>query len=270
MKIALTQMNIAWEDKMKNRDTCERLTCEASAHSADIIVFPEMTLTGFTMNPEEFGEAECRSETEAFFQTLSCRYNTAVVFGYIEKKGGSFYNMLEMTSGGETLMKYAKIHPFSYGEESRHYDGGDEIVSACYKEAYLGGFICYDLRFPEVFQISSGKNEIIFVIASWPRSRALHWSALLRARAIENQCYMIGVNRTGEGGGLLYQASSEAFDPWGKSIAYVQGEEGFPADRAELLYAEAEAEQARQYRAEFPVRADRRNELYRKLTERGW
>lgn len=265
MKIALTQMNIVWEDKIKNRSTCERLICEAAAHNADIIVFPEMTLTGFTMNPEQFGEDECCSETEDFFLTLSCKYDIAVVFGYIEKKGNSFYNMLEMADGREILMKYAKMHPFSYGEESRHYERGDEIVSVCYKEAYLGGFICYDLRFPEVFQISSGKNEIIFVIASWPESRIEHWRALLRARAIENQCFMIGVNRTGEGDGLLYQASSEAFDPCGKSIAYVQEEESFSAGRAELLYADVEAEQARQYRAEFPVKADRRNALYKEL-----
>ena len=126
MRIALTQMDIVWEDKAKNRVICEILVEKAAAQNAEIIIFPEMTLTGFTMKPEIFGE-EQHGETEKFFQTLSDYYGIAIVFGCIEKRKDNFFNVLEMTAGKNTLMKYAKIHPFSYGEESRHYGKGEKI-----------------------------------------------------------------------------------------------------------------------------------------------
>ncbi len=186
------------------------------------------------------------------------------MFGYIEERENNYYNMLELTDGREILMKYAKIHPFSYGEESMHYCGGDSIVYACIHDICVGGFICYDLRFPEVFQISSRKNELICVIANWPESRIEHWKTLLQARAIENQCYIVGINRTGEGNGLYYPMSSMAFDPCGKRIDY---KEVNSESESTLLYADIKAETVRQYRKEFPVKEDRRENLYRELNK---
>ena len=267
MKIALTQMDIVWEEKEKNKAVCERLVKEAARHQAELIVFPEMTLTGFTMKPEKYGENQKNSKTERFFQTLSEKYKTAIIFGYIEEKEEHYYNMLAMTDGDKMLMKYAKIHPFSYGEESRHYSGGKSIESARFQDLSIGGFICYDLRFPEIFQISSKRSEVIFVIANWPESRVEHWSTLLKARAIENQCYIVGVNRTGEGNGLYYQPSSMVFDPYGRKIEYREQKKGGYTDKTELLYAEIEAQVVRKYRKEFLVKADRRENLYRELNK---
>lgn len=272
MKTALTQVNIIWEEKEKNKAVCERLVREAAMHQAELIIFPEMTLTGFTMNPEKYGEhsltqADGSRESggaEEFFQSLSAKYGIAVLFGYIEEKENNYYNMLELADGREILMKYAKIHPFSYGEEKMHYCGGDSIVYACIHGIYVGGFICYDLRFPEIFQISSRKNELICVIANWPEGRIEHWKTLLKARAIENQCYIVGINRTGEGNGLYYPMSSMAFDPCGERIDYKEKDS---ESETALLYADIKAETVRQYRKEFPVKEDRRENLYRELNK---
>ena len=277
MKIALTQVDIIWEQKEKNKAVCEQLVKEAAIHQAELIIFPEMTLTGFTMNPEKYGEL-CLTQTddssksvckesdgsEGFFQALSVKYGIAILFGYIEEKENNYYNMLELTDGRKILMKYAKIHPFSYGEESMHYCGGDSIVYACIHDICVGGFICYDLRFPEIFQISSRKSELICVIANWPEGRIEHWKTLLKARAIENQCYIVGINRTGEGNGLYYPMSSMAFDPCGKRIDY---KEINSESKSTLLYADIKAETVRQYRKEFPVKEDRRENLYRELNK---
>jgi len=277
MKAALTQMDIIWEDREKNKAVCERLIREAAMHQAELIIFPEMTLTGFTMNPEKYSDGHkmrdsCKEPnsgkepdgTEEFFCSLSVKYGIAVLFGYIEEKENNYYNMLELADGREILMKYAKIHPFSYGEESRHYSGGNSIGSACLHEICMGGFICYDLRFPEIFQISSRKNEFICVIANWPESRIEHWKTLLQARAIENQCFIAGVNRTGQGNGIYYPMSSMAFDPYGRRIDY---KEIKTETESGLLYADIKAETVRQYRREFPVKEDRRENLYKELNK---
>lgn len=262
MRFALTQMNIVWENPLENQKICERLTKEASENGCEWIIFPEMTLTGFTMKPEQFHEEiDDNSPTCQFFRNLSLRYSIRIVYGYIAFANGRNYNHLVLEELGDTGLEYAKIHPFSYGEESKHYDGGDCIcVSRCQSPALssaicVSGFICYDLRFPEIFQKASKEATVIFVIANWPEARISHWYTLLQARAIENQCFILGVNRTGDGGGLHYVPSSAAFDPYGNLLT-PKGSD------AELLYADVAPELALKYRQEFPVKADRRESLY--------
>lgn len=254
MKIGMTQMDILWENPEGNKEICEKLVEKAAKEQAEMIVFPEMTLTGFTMRPECFSE----TGAESFFHSLANKYGIAVLFGYIEKKNDRYFNMLELTDGQKTLMKYAKIHPFSFGGESRHYTGGDQIVTASFRNVSLGGFICYDLRFPEIFQISSKSNEVIMVIANWPEKRIDHWYALLKARAIENQCFIIGVNRRGSGDGIVYKESSVAYNPYGELLAG-QGQKG------DLIYADIDSGQVMQYRREFPLKKDRRENIYNYL-----
>lgn len=261
MKAALTQMNIIWESPAENRIQCQRLTKEASDHHCDWIVFPELTLTGFTMNPEQFGEnIHTCPPTPGFFQDLSLQYSIGIVFGYIACRDGRNYNHLVMVQNGRIILEYAKLHPFSFGQETKHYTGGRQILTCRAQipsddmELCLSGFICYDLRFPEIFQLASKKAELIFVIANWPEERIQHWYALLQARAIENQCFIIGVNRTGAGGGLIYPPSSIAFDPYGNTII---------SGSAELLYADIHPALAAEYRKEFPLKKDRREEIYR-------
>ena len=259
MKIALTQMDIVWECPNENKTICERLIRHAHENQCQWIVFPEMTLTGFSMHPERFFEpVQSDAPVHSFFRQLSLQYSIGIVFGYIAEADGRYYSHLAMVENGIYLMEYAKIHPFSYGEEANYYTGGDRIVT-CHMEPSIcvSGFVCYDLRFPEVFQAASQSASVIFVIANWPMSRITHWYTLLQARAIENQCFMIGVNRTGNGGGLCYCPSSIAFDPYGKRISQ--------ESNTELLCVDIQPEQAAAYRSEFPVQADRRKAVYSKL-----
>lgn len=237
---------------MENQHICERLVIEARQKNCDWILFPEMTLTGFTMQPEKFSP----NADLTYFKSLSIKYSIGILFGYIGEINGQYQNkMAVLSSEGKLLMDYAKIHPFSYGEEAKHYIGGNDIIVASSGSAAISGFICYDLRFPEIFQKASKQATIIFVIANWPEPRISHWYTLLRARAIENQCFILGINRTGDGGGLHYIPSSAAFDPYGTLLTQTDSD-------AELLYININPELALTYRQEFPLKADRRESLY--------
>lgn len=257
MRAALTQMDIVWENKEANKEICRRLAEKAVKNRAELIIFPEMTLTGFTMNTEYAGENMLEGgETVEFFKGISKENNIAVIFGMVYgKKDKTAYNKQIMVYGDEILYDYSKIHPFSYGGEGEHYEKGQEIISTIFNGISMGGFVCYDLRFPEIFQISSKINKLITVIANWPADRTDHWHTLLKARAIENQAFIIGVNRVGRGGGLSYKHSSAAYNPYGEKIT--------KSKDADLIFADIDVWKADRYRKEFPVKSDRREEIYR-------
>lgn len=185
-----------------------------------------------------------------------------MAFGFVEDFGEEYYNKLMIVSEGRVLYDYDKIHPFNYGEEGRHYIGGHEVKTARLKDMEISGFVCYDLRFPEVFQAVSGQADMILVIANWPKDRILHWETLLRARAIENQCYIIGVNRTGKGNGLEYMESSMAFDPMGERLTKAHS-------KSELMVVEVDADKVRQIRKKFPFKKDRQMDLYETFYTKG-
>lgn len=255
LKIGLTQMNPEWEDKQTNRMRAEELIGQASKRGVELLIFPEMTLTGFSMQAEQIGEELLFSPTLQFFKQASVRYKMAIAFGFVEDFGGEYYNKCMIVDRGKILYDYDKIHPFSYGEEGEHYIGGHEVKTAYCRGMTVAGFVCYDLRFPEIFQAVSDTAELIFVIANWPKERIAHWKALLCARAIENQCYVVGVNRTGRGNGLEYVESSMAFDPLGNCMT---GE----GEKAPLYVIEAEPETVAGIRQKYPFKKDRQPELY--------
>lgn len=255
MKVGLTQMDIAWEDKQKNMEKVKKLAEQAAEQKVELLVFPEMTLTGFTMNTALAGEEMLFSPTLRFFKDLSKQYKMAMAFGYVEDFGGEFYNKFMLVSEGRILYDYDKIHPFNYGEEGQHYIGGHEVKTVILKDMEMSGFVCYDLRFPEIFQAVADSVQMILVIANWPKERVLHWETLLRARAIENQCYIIGVNRTGKGNGIEYMESSMAFDPLGERLTKAHS-------KSELMVVEVDGKKVKEVREQFPFRQDRQLELY--------
>ncbi|MDR2043460.1 MAG: carbon-nitrogen family hydrolase [Clostridium sp.] len=278
MKLALTQMNIIWEEKEENLRAAEQLAREAKEAGAEMILFPEMSFTGFSMDVEKIGEETLRVEggfpvTETVEKMLewSVKYSISICFGYVgrpnrSRDGQLGRNCLAVVGGGRILTVYEKIHPFTYGEEGKHYAGGSRLSSCMAGGLSFGFFICYDLRFPEVFQLASASCQAIAVIANWPRERAGHWEALLRARAIENQCYMVGVNRVGKGGGSVYAPGSMAFDPYGNRV---KAERIGTAEPSALLLCAVQPGLAEQYRREFPLKMDRREELYEGLRRLG-
>lgn len=262
MKAGIAQMDIIWENVEANMEKAENFCREAERQEMELIVFPEMSLTGFSMDVEKT-TADWKGQVR-FFREMSLRYGMSVIFGYpapsrenMEGKNGRYYeNHLAVVQSGNVLMDYVKIHPFSYGQEGKAFKGGEHIRSVRWNNTVLGGFICYDLRFPEIFQISSARSELIVVIANWPRSRIAQWDCLLRARAIENQCYILGVNRVGEGGGLIYNGQSALYGPDGKKLTP-------DSEKEELLAGECDWNQVRLLRESFPLRKDRKEDFYR-------
>ena len=262
MKIAIAQLDMGFEDKERAMALCASMMREAKGEGAELIVFPEMTLTGFTMQPEIYGEDRKNSRAIAFFREEAKKNQLAVCFGMaVHEKGVSTNHCILLNEMGEELADYAKIHPFSFGAEAKYYVGGDELSFCTVKGAALSPLICYDLRFPEPFQVLSEKSRIITVIASWPTPRREHWMTLLKARAIENQCFIVGVNRSGEGGGLFYNGDSMIVSPLGEVLVHLDGGSGIAV--VDIDIAEAET-----YRSSFPVKADRKPALYHALWEK--
>ena len=184
----------------------------------------------------------------------------AIAFGVVLTKGEkTTNNVLIVDSKGKLLATYAKIHPFSFSGENNHYAGGNEICSCVYGEANIGLTICYDLRFPEIFQALSQSCNLILTIANWPERRVMHWTSLLQARAIENQSFMVGVNRTGkDGNGHEYVKSSVIFDPAGIEISPIHSNH-------EMDIYDISLTQVLSVRNAFPMKLDRKPDFYKTL-----
>lgn len=259
MRLALAQTEPVWEEKEENwKRACAWLE-KAKGNGADFVLFPEMSMTGFSMHPEKIGETRERPDTLDFFREQALRYGLFIGVGYAEYREPKSFNRYGIISPkGELLTDYRKIHPFTFGTEAVHYAGGDEIVSCQVKDWTVSPFICYDLRFPEIFQIAAKKADLIVVPANWPEDRREHFMTLLRARAIETQCYVAGINRVGHARTLSYSGDSMIVDPFGRVLAQGQREET-------LVTADLDLQALREYRKSFPARSDRKEDLYKRL-----
>lgn len=265
VRIGLAQTKILWEDVEGNKKRASEFFQKAKENAVELLVFPEMSLTGFSMNVEK--TTENWEEQVDFFRQMSDQYKMTVVFGCAApvmdedrepaKEKRNYENHLFVAENGKIRMDYRKIHPFTYGQEGEYFQGGKQIITMDWKENVLGAFVCYDLRFPEIFQISSEKSHLIVVIANWPETRIGQWDCLLQARAIENQCFIAGVNRTGEGGGLRYNGHSALYGPRGERMTVLCEEES-------LLIGDLDFGKTEKLRKDFPVKKDRKEALYSK------
>jgi len=224
MEIGLLQYSPAWESKEENKKKILQIL--ESEIDVDLLIFPEMTLTGFTMKSDEFAES-LQGESFNFFSELAIRKKTHIFAGVIVKgKRKSFNTLIHIKPDGKILKLYRKIHPFSYSNEDQFFDPGRKPARTKVKNWQVGLSICYDLRFPELYRKYGKKRvHLIVNIANWPDTRIEHWRTLLKARAIENQCYVAGVNRVGDAEGLHYNGFTSIFDPMGKEIIAVENEE---------------------------------------------
>ncbi len=255
MRLALAQMEPLWENKRGNFEASLKFLQEAKEKNADFLVFPEMSMTGYSMHPERIGEDRENSETLQFFQEQAQKFQMYIGVGYVEYREPKSYNSFAIISPqGEILADYQKIHPF-FGTEEAHYQAGEHVVTCQVEEFTVAPFICYDLRFPEIFQMASETAQVIVVPVNWPESRREHYMTLLKARAIENQCYMAGVNRVGRARTNVYSGDSMIVDPYGTVIAEA-------GDGENVICAELDLELVETYRKDFPLKKDRRKELY--------
>jgi omega-amidase len=251
MNISLFQYNPSWEDKKKNKDKILSLL-KGEIPKSDLIIFPEMILTGFSMNAEKLSEKK-EGESFHFFSELAKKFSTNILVGIIENDEKDFYNtLLHINSSGALINYYRKIHPFSFSEEDKFYTGGKKPVVTEVGNWKIGLSICYDLRFPELFRFYAKERvDLIVNIANWPITRIDHWRTLLKARAIENQCYVAGVNRVGKDPNASYNGFSSVFDPLGKEIAAVENEE-------RIIEVELNKEYIREVREKLPFLEDMR------------
>lgn len=259
MKIALCEMDIKWEEKEENKKTVATFLMHCAAIGAKLVLFPEMTLTGFTMNAA--CAAEDNDKTRAFFIECAVKYKLALGYGSVslgeDKKGRNNYSII--SKSGKEIGYYCKLHPFSFGEESKHYSRGNELSISSLEDLTLSTFICYDLRFPEIFQAVSKNSELITVAANWPEVRREHWITLLRARAIENQCYIAGVNRIGRGDSIDYCGDSAVYSPNGELVSKL---ELSLKELGNIYTADIDASIARSVRDSFRLKDDRRVDFY--------
>jgi predicted amidohydrolase len=220
MKIASIQLDIAWENKTENLLKAAHFIHMAKTDGCDIVVFPEMFNVGFSMNIESIAETE-DGYTMLKLCELAKQYEINIVAGYPEKAGLKANNVaISINRKGKVIARYIKNHPFSFAHENKSYQPGNEQTVFEIDNIKCSMFICYDLRFPEIFRKVAKDIHIIFVIANWPQVRQDHWESLLKARAIENLCFIVGVNRTGtDGNNLRYAGGSHVFDPTGKDLS---------------------------------------------------
>lgn len=259
MKIALCQFHMEWENKLFNYERAKKFIEESSINQCELILFPEMSFTGFSSNIAVTKEKN--EETVKAMSDYAKMYGIAIGFGWVKEckdniqKAENHYSII--SKEGKVLSDYVKIHSFQYGGEGEQFESGNFIQIFELHGIHFAQYICYDLRFPEVFQATSDKAEVMLVPANWPEKRSKHWKCLLQARAIENQAYVLGINCVGTVGGLNYSGDTCIVDPEGEVVAMLKNKEG-------LVYADIEKE-AMKIRDSFPVKRDRKPALYQKL-----
>ena len=213
VKIGLLQTNIHWEDKQENKLLIGRWLAELNRTGpVDWLIFPEMTLTGFSMDARA---ASLSAKDLDFFKKVAGEHDCAVTWGGALDGANQ---SLTVDARGEIIAIYAKTHLLSISGENLAYRAGDGPVSFRLGEMAITPFVCYDLRFAYLFWQRALQTHVYVGIANWPRRRIEHWRALLRARAIENQAYVIGVNRVGSDPQIEYNGHSLVVDPFGKIV----------------------------------------------------
>ncbi len=248
--IAGFQTDIFWEDREKNFSNLR----EKISHlgKKDILIFPETFSTGFTMKSKLFSEP-LFGDTEKFLLEISSNTGSLVGGSWIEENPqGKPFNTLSFVTPEGQFHRYRKIHPFSYGGEDRFFSHGDKTVTFEWKGLKISPLICYDLRFPEVFRDSVGKTDLYILVANWPSPRIHHWLSLLKARAIENQAYIIGINRVGVAGKiqkLYHNGYSAFFGPWGSETIVT-------SEKEDVLEVSLSLEELKIVREEFPYLKD--------------
>lgn len=254
MNIAAVQLDIRWEDRDANHARVRELLDRVDLRAGTLVVLPEMFDTGFSMDTARTDPGE-QSASEAFCRELAADRNVAVLAGIVARTGdGQFANeAVAFAPDGKELARYRKMQCFTLSGEDVSYAAGRGHAAFEWQGVRIAPFICYDLRFPELFRPAArGGAELIAVIANWPEKRSDHWAWLLRARAVENQAFVLGVNRCGTDPKLSYDGRSCLFDPHGKEV--------FQADRREqVLLAEVDPADVRSWREQFPALRDIRH-----------
>jgi len=213
--VALGEYDTGWHDPVQSLARARVIARQARAAGADLLVLPEMCASGFTMDADEFAEPPNGPSSRAL-SALAAEYHLWLVAGLSMRRKGQYLNSaLAFAPDGSLVATYDKQRLFGYAKETTVYSAGTRPCVIKLGGLSVGLFVCFDLRFPELFREVAAEVDACIIIANWPSARQRHWEVLTQARAIENQCYVVAVNRIGVGDGLEYSGGSLILDPWG-------------------------------------------------------
>jgi predicted amidohydrolase len=257
MRVSLGQMDVHLGQPERNLETVRWMVAEAAQRGSDLVVFPELWSTGYDL---AHGARYATGPEEGMFAEvaeLAAAHGVAVLGSCLGWLGEGIGNTaVYVDAVGQVQGVYSKAHLFRLMDEDRYLVAGNGRTLAPTVWGQMGLAICYDLRFPELFRAYAlAGATAVLLPAEWPHPRLAHWRTLLRARAIENQMYVIACNRVGESNGTTFFGHSCVIDPWGETVVEGGEDEG-------LLTADVDAELVAQVRAKIPVFQDRRPELY--------
>ena len=252
MKVAGLQYDIVWEDREANFRRLVPRIDEAVGAGARLVVLPEMFSVGFSMATDRIAEPE-DGPSAGFLVEQARRAGVWICGSAPELAPGATKpaNTLILAGPKGEVSRYRKLHPFTYAREDRHYSAGADLVTVDVEGLRCTFFICYDLRFADEFWTTAERSDAYVVVANWPDARRAHWSTLLRARAIENLAYVVGINRVGRGGKLDYAGDSAIIDPLGEVLATGAGVET-------VLLADLDPAHVASTRSHFRFLQDRR------------
>lgn len=252
LKIGLVQSSQYWENKQANLIHFESLI-HSLDQDTDILIFPEMFHTGFTMNAINMAE-QMNGLGIKWLRSVAAEKNVAVVASLIIEEGSNYFNRMVFVEPEGTIHSYDKRKLFTLAKEDDHYSSGTKNTIVQFKGWKFLLQVCYDLRFPEIARNKVKEDkfdyDVLLYVANWPKKRATHWQTLLKARAIENQCYVVAVNRVGkDANDLAYSGNSALIDPLGEVITEV-------IDQEKVIYSFIEENRLKDIRAKLPFLKD--------------
>lgn len=243
----LIQPDIIWEDIDANIRNIE-IMLDSHPKKADIYILPETFATGFTMQSDQFAE-DTSGQVLNWLIGKARELDAVFMGGVIFSNGQNYFNRVYWVTPSGQIDHYDKRHLFRMGREQEHYTAGRERKIISYRDFRILPLICYDIRFP-VFSRNRNDYDILIYVANWPASRQYVWDTLLRARAIENQCYVLGINRTGvDGEGVIHAGGTSVINPYGHKNAGLEDQPG-------ILFYEISLAEINDFRTRFPVWKD--------------
>lgn len=257
--ISLAQMHIIPGDTEHNRATFRTMVAEAAQRKSDLVVFPELFSTGYVLEEAQDYASEPQQGMFAEMSDMAAEHKIAITGSILEKHNGGVANcMAYFTADGELQGTYRKMHLFRLFDEEKYLEQGESPTVLDLAWGKAGTAICYDLRFPELFRryATQHNTNMIIIPAEWPLIRVEHWRALLIARAIENQSYVIATNCAEKSGETVFAGHSMIIDPWGKVILEA-------GEKEVLLTAEIDLDEIADARAKIPVFDDLRTDTFR-------
>lgn len=258
MKIALVQTDIIWNEPGANISRCAALANDAVQGGAELLIFPEMFPCGFSKPTGDLAHASYEAGLQ-FLTELAHKHQVAAIGSLPQPESATtVFNTALLCKPDGTVESYRKIHLFSYGDEGKSYAMGSKTLTTSLRGLRCSLFICYDLRFPLPFYELAERTDLYIVVANWPTGRREHWLNLLRARAIENQAYVAGVNRTGKDPELSYSGDSVLFAPDGTQLTELTSDE-------RVILCDVDSSRVAEWRATFPALRDRRPDVYKTI-----